>query len=229
MDPGFRWGLGVFETLVYRARRVEFRDWHEDALKGAAGALGIAAPEPLPVSCPGTEDGIWRWFLTPEGFFHSFENGLEPVPDSMRMALSHLRLDSRSWEARFKTLSYLNRIQARRECGADEALMLNEHGRVASASMANVFLVREGRLVTPSLKEGCRNGVIRRWVMECSGMDVEEAPVTVDQLEEADEVFLTNSRIGIGPVRQCLDRWISSHPVTDSLRRLLRDGVLSSG
>jgi len=110
---------------------------------------------------------------------------------------------STSWEARYKTLSYLSRIQARREAGAadQERVLLNEKGELASASMANLFWVKGGKLRTPAQECGCRAGTVRRWVLERSGQKVEEGGWKKEELDGAEEIFLTNARIGIVPVR----------------------------
>ena len=78
--------------------------------------------------------------------------------------------------------------------------MLNEKGEIASASMANVFWVKEGKLRTPARECGCRAGTVRRWVLERSGQKVEEGRWKKEELDGAEEIFLTNARIGIQPV-----------------------------
>jgi 4-amino-4-deoxychorismate lyase len=217
-DMGFRWGRGVFETLVVRDGRGEWQDWHREAMVEAARELGLD-PQLLPasISAPG-ELGLWRWFLTPSGFYTDWEPGLPDLPSSMSLSLSPHRLSSRSWDARFKTLSYLTRFQARHEAFTDEVVLLNEHGEVASASMANLFLVIDDELLTPPLESGCRAGVIRRWVIECSGQTVRETKILPARLESADAIFLTNSRIGICPVVQFDATAFSSHPLVEKLK-----------
>jgi branched-subunit amino acid aminotransferase/4-amino-4-deoxychorismate lyase len=78
--------------------------------------------------------------------------------------------------------------------------MLNERGEIASASMANLFWVKEGKLRTPARECGCRAGTVRRWVLERSGQKVEEGRWRKEELDGAEEIFLTNARIGIQPV-----------------------------
>jgi branched-subunit amino acid aminotransferase/4-amino-4-deoxychorismate lyase len=112
----------------------------------------------------------------------------------------------------------LTRFQARHEASTDEVVLLNEHGEVASASMANLFLVIDDELMTPPLESGCRAGVIRRWVIECSGQTVRETKILPARLESADAIFLTNSRIGICPVVQFDATAFSSHPLVEKLK-----------
>ncbi len=106
-----------------------------------------------------------------------------------------------------KSMNYLNnalaKLEARRR-GADEALMLNGEGRVAEASVANVFCAREGALATPPSSDGALGGLTRKGVLELAAeLDIpaeERSLVRVDLLA-ADEVFLTGSGAGIVPVK----------------------------
>ncbi|MDR1145960.1 MAG: aminotransferase class IV [Verrucomicrobiales bacterium] len=217
-DLGFRYGYGVFETLTVRAGVARWRDWHEESLRAAAAALGLAAPDwsPLTVSPPG--DGLWRWYLTPSGLRTWFQPGLPPLPAGYRVEWSPLRVSASAWDARYKTLSYLTHYQAKLQGRGDEALLLNERGEVATAAMANVFWSKDGVLFTPLTVCGCRAGVVRRWVLEQSGADVRETVARPATLAAADEIFLTNSRIGIMPVAEFDGRSLAAGPLTVSLR-----------
>jgi branched-chain amino acid aminotransferase len=87
----------------------------------------------------------------------------------------------------------------------NDAIVLNSYGRVCDSTVANIFLVKDAVVATPSLKEGCIAGVMRRQViagLEANGYTVEEKEITVEELMNADEVFLTNS---IHPMR-----WVKS-------------------
>ena len=89
--------------------------------------------------------------------------------------------------------------------GADEAVMLTVDGAIAEASRANIFLVKNSALWTPSLDAGILPGITRAVVLELSetaGMVSNEATIEPDRLETADEVFVTNSVVGILPVSE---------------------------
>ena len=124
---------------------------------------------------------------------------MEGPPSCCELELAETGVWSTSWEARYKTLSYLSRIQAKREASrpSEERVVLNEKGELASASMANLFWVKGGVLMTPGRECGCRAGTVRRWVLERSGKKVEEGRWRKEELDGADEIFLTNARIGI--------------------------------
>ncbi|MFP5039544.1 aminotransferase class IV [Parasediminibacterium sp. JCM 36343] len=87
----------------------------------------------------------------------------------------------------------------------NDAILLNPCNRVADATIANVFIVKDGIAKTPSLDEGGINGVMRRYLLEnlaSIGVEAAEVPLTVADLMEADELFLTNSISGIRWVKQ---------------------------
>ena len=156
-----------------------------------------------------TETGTRTWW----------NEGIELPPAVYDLDLAETGVWSTSWEARYKTLSYLNRIQAKREGGpADqERVMLNEKGEMASASMANLFWARDGKLRTPSRECGCRAGTVRRWVLERSGQRVEEGKWKLEELDGAEEIFLTNARIGIKPVRAWRGKRLAGSKLTAEL------------
>jgi branched-chain amino acid aminotransferase len=118
--------------------------------------------------------------------------------------------------------------------GFDDALQLDpDSGRVAEATIANVFLVRNGRLVTPWTRDSLLPGITRASVLELAGMlDVEagEEPVTVDDLKSADEVFLTGTAIGLVPVASVDERnYPLRHPVFDVLSNAYAAAVTDRG
>ena len=200
-DSGFRHGFGVFETVRVKGGRARWKDWHFESILESAKALGLKVEEKELRKVP-SEDGLWRWFVTETGTRTWWKPGLESVPRSFSLRLGRVGVWSDSWEARHKTLSYLSRIQAR--SGAEpregEVVMLNEKGELASASMANLFWLRNGVLRTPMRECGCRAGTVRRWILEKSGARVEEGRWGGDELDGAEEILLTNARIGIGRV-----------------------------
>ena len=201
-DAGFRHGVGVFETVRVQNGKAPWREWHLESIRESAKVLGLKAEEKEFSEIPGG-DGIWRWFVTETGTRTWWSDGIELPPAAYDLDLTETGVWSTSWEAQYKTLSYLNRIQAKREGQKpdQERVMLNERGEIASASMANLFWMRDGKLRTPSRECGCRAGTVRRWLLERSGRRVEEGTWKPEELNGAEEIFLTNARIGIKPVR----------------------------
>lgn len=111
-----------------------------------------------------------------------------------------------------KSANYLTYVMAAKyakQKGYDDCLVQNQYGRIADATIANVFLVKEGRIFTPAAGEGCIQGVMRSYLIEkCRNTQyaISERPITHTDVEEADELFLTNALYGIRRVRQLGDK-----------------------
>ena len=107
-----------------------------------------------------------------------------------------------------KSLNYLENILARmdaRKNNCDDAILINTSGYLASATVANLFFVKKGSIFTPSLDCGVLKGTIRDLAFDTSrryGIEIEEGRFTVDDLKDADEIFLTNTLMGVMPVRE---------------------------
>ena len=88
----------------------------------------------------------------------------------------------------------------------NEAIILNNYNRVAEATIANIFLVNDGKIQTPALSEGCVGGVMRKFLIEClkkENIPFEETAIETEALLAANEVFTTNASAGITPVTCC--------------------------
>ena len=87
----------------------------------------------------------------------------------------------------------------------NDAIVLNAYDRIADATIANVFILKDGVVKTPALTEGCVSGVMRRHLLKCmreEGMPVEETSLTVEEVLHAQEIFLTNAGYGIRWVKR---------------------------
>ncbi len=88
----------------------------------------------------------------------------------------------------------------------NDAILLNPYDKIADATIANVFIVQDGMIKTPSVTEGCVNGIMKNYILHClreENIAVEETSITIDDVLNAQEIFLTNSIYGIKWVKQC--------------------------
>jgi branched-chain amino acid aminotransferase len=119
-------------------------------------------------------------------------------------------------DPRVKSLNYLNNVMAKleaRQRGGDEALLLNAAGSIAETSVANIFLVRGGDLLTPPPSDGALEGITRATVLELAaslGIPARTQSLGRFDLFAADEVFLTGSGAGLVPVRSLDGRSIGA-------------------
>jgi branched-chain amino acid aminotransferase len=129
-----------------------------------------------------------------------------------------------------KSLNYLDNILARMDANAnnaDEALLMNTANYLTGASCANIFLISSSILRTPPVSDGVLPGITRNHVLlaaEKLGLTIQIASIPVDDLFFADEIFITNSLMGIKAVIKINDKFIGDSqigPKTLLLKNLL--------
>jgi len=128
-----------------------------------------------------------------------------------------------------KSLNYLNNILAKIEsnaAGVDEAICLDKAGFVCEGTADNVFIVKDGNVITPPISTGALRGITRNAVMtlvEKLGYSHVERNITPNELFTADEVFLTGTAAGITAVREVNKRIIGNGKPGPITRRLMRE------
>ncbi len=144
--------------------------------------------------------------------------------DGIRLRICATRLGENLALAGLKHLSRLEQVLARAEWddpGIAEGLMLDSSGHVVEGTMTNLFLLRDGTLITPDLSRCGVTGVMRGVVMDVArerGIPVTERTLALQELASADALFVTNSLIGIWPVRELEDRRFNLNAIPDGLR-----------
>ncbi|HTW27202.1 MAG TPA: aminotransferase class IV [Acetobacteraceae bacterium] len=228
-DRGLTLGVGLFETLLVADGRPV--DWQAHLDRLAAGCAALALPPPNAEACRAAaaralaEAGLERgraalrltWTGGPAGrglnpppspapVLLATAAPLGPPPTSLRLATSAIRRNPTSPASRHKTLSYLDNTMARAEAlarGADEAIMLATDGALACAAAGNLFLVTDGRLLTPALDCGVLAGIMRARVLAAAdrlALSPVCARIAADEMWRAGAVLVSNSLIGLVPV-----------------------------
>lgn len=236
-DAGFLHGDGLFETLRVDAgwardfgphldrllaglRRVEIEiPENRGALEEAVSVVAAAAPRPvarLRITVTRGAEGRPTRLVTAAPYTSpdetSYKNGVAAV------LLPDLRIDSKGPLAGLKSLCWqMNRLALLRaeRAGAFEALLLNERGRLAEGARSNLILALPEGVFTPTLEDGCLPGTIRRRLLEKGG--VTERSLSLEDLERAREILLTNSLVGVLPIGRLDGRKI---PVGETAWRL---------
>lgn len=211
-DRGFRYGMSVFESIRVSGGEPEFIERHLSRLISACAERDFAVDETTLRAAAAllNEDGFARVYVT-AGDGAPTAPGAEPriyVFTEARLATKdesyEVTVSEETYRPMFgglKTGNYWFNAEAlalARRRGFDEALLFNEFAELVSACMANVFLVRDERIMTPARSSGCRAGVIREWVI--ARRKVEERRLRREDVVNADEIFLTNSWLGVMPV-----------------------------
>ena len=229
-DRGLLLGDGLFETLRCEAGAAVGLDAHLARMSEGAAALAIpfskdnedlANAIPMLLKANDLDRGAAalritltrgpgpRGLLPPESPRSTLMMTAAPLAVLDRPAtacIATIRRNEHSPTSRHKTLGYLDNILARREAeaqGKDEAILLNTAGRLACATAANLFLVRGRSLFTPPASEGVLAGITRADAIN-RGSDLDltviETPLEKNMITTCDEIFLTNSLMGVRPL-----------------------------
>jgi branched-chain amino acid aminotransferase len=159
---------------------------------------------------------------------------LSPEGVSCRIS-SWCRQEDRSLPLRGKIAgAYITSSLAKTEAvesGFDEAILMNAQGKVSEASGMNIFIVRNGSLITPGPEQDILEGITRASIIQIAqdlGLSIIERPVDKSELMIADEVFLSGTAAKITPVKQIENYILPTHrPITDQLRETL--GAITEG
>ena len=124
----------------------------------------------------------------------------------LSLAVSPYRVNTFSPLSGIKSLNYLDHVLSWEEAQSrdfDEAVVLNERGEIVSATTANLFWIKNGTIHTPTLSTGALAGITRECVIEIANkhfIPLVEGVYEMTDLTDADEIFLTSSSLGVGPV-----------------------------
>ncbi|OES45163.1 aminodeoxychorismate lyase [Domibacillus iocasae] len=230
-DHGFLYGVGVFETFRTYDRKAFLLDEHLERLNKSIRELNIDlhvtrqqaeailgqlneangwdnAYIRFNVSAGSGEIGLQTEpYQNPNVIV--FQKGLKAAGAMTEKQGVWLktRRNRPEGEYRLKSHHYLNNIFGKREAGSDpsiEGLFLTEDGFVAEGVVSNVFWTKKRTLYTPALQTGILNGVTRQFVINIAreaGLTVEEGLYKPNEIETADEVFVTNSIQEIVPLQ----------------------------
>ena len=141
---------------------------------------------------------------------------LPHYPEMVRLALREHGRHAASPLAGVKTISWLDSVWAAEEAkreGYDEVVLLNERGEVTECTAANIFAVRNDKVITPPLSSGCLEGVTRGVLMEIAaeaGTTVVEQAMRPEDLYAADEVIITSTNRNVIGVKEIAGRIIGS-------------------
>jgi branched-subunit amino acid aminotransferase/4-amino-4-deoxychorismate lyase len=242
-DRGFRYGMSVFESFPVRGGAGIFLERHLQRLREACRMTGMVAPAGALERCgevlKEVGDGFARIYITAgDGTVTDGCDGcrvfvmVEPrqeMPAEVYERGYKLGLHGGDYLPAFgglKTGNYWGNLNAFREGLAehyDQVLLFSPAGHLISSSMANVFVVRDGILSTPSHGIGARVGVVREWVMQRT--EVKERVMTRAEVEHADEVFLTSSWLGIMPAASVNGRALAERKISAGLLEAYRSDV----
>ncbi|MBC8024787.1 MAG: aminodeoxychorismate lyase [Steroidobacteraceae bacterium] len=247
-DRGLQYGDGLFETLLMRAGRARFSDAHLARLSNGLARLGIAfdawdalradidratklAPALAVLKIIVTRGTGPRRGYSPRGCDRARRivmlYATPPPPDFVEgvdLRIATMRATSQPVLAGLKHLNRLENVLAAMEPEHDahfESLLLGRSGELVGGTMSNVFAVHGRAISTPRIDESGVEGIMRAVVLYESarlGFAPEERRVTPDDLMTADEIFITNARLGVVPARRVGEHVLRMRDIAMRLR-----------
>jgi 4-amino-4-deoxychorismate lyase len=250
-DRGLQYGDGLFETLAVIDASPQCWDRHMARLERGEQALGFPATDkallrreadslmqstprgvlkilitrgsggrgyrPPEVCEPRRVISIYDWPDYPDAWFR----------DGISLRICRMRWSRNKQLAGLKHLNRLEQVLARQEWNDPaiaEGLMLDEHGCVISGTQSNLFLLVGGALITPDLTHSGIAGIMREVIIEQAdhlGMPVRVEQIDLEQVKEADALFVTNSLLGLCPVANLEAHAFNPDVIPQRLRQAL--------
>jgi aminodeoxychorismate lyase len=233
LTAGFQYGYGVFETIKVSHGRVVFLKEHFNRLAEGLKVLelplnqnfaSIEAQCDQLIQANNLDNGFMKIICT-RGVRNKTEwlmlTGIKHYATArelgFKVCMASATRNESSRLNSIKSLNYLeNSLQkdrANREF-FDEAIFLNTKGHVCEGTIANIFWFKDDQLLTPAVECGLLPGITRQKVLEVCArlrMNVQVGAFALDELRDADAIFLTNSLMDIMPVSQFEDRHFALH------------------
>ena len=239
MDRGLQYGDGLFETMAVYNGVPQHWTRHMVRLQAGCDALGITFPDVAMLEsealqlCADIKKSVLKLVITRGVSGRGYKTAKSTMgtrimtlhnwpgyPDihhkqGVTARLCTMRLGINPVLAGIKHLNRLEQIMARREWSDEsiiEGILCDSNGHVIEGISSNIFIASQGQLLTPLL-DGCGvKGVMREIVIEQANtlaIPVQEAVITIEQLLNADEIFVCNSLIGIWPIINITDEKVS--------------------
>lgn len=208
-DDGYSFGLGIFETMSVVDNNVILLDYHLDRLIDGARFLGINSNMTKEtvyeyIKNNPIKNGVLKIIVSEKNVvFQCRKNNYtsDKYKRGFSIKISSIVRNESSPFTYIKSLNYGDNIMEKRRClkeGYDEPVFLNTKGQLTEGATTNIFFVSNNKIITPKLSCGLLNGTIRKYILD--KYEVIEKSIYPYEISTFDEMFLTNSIIGIMPV-----------------------------
>ncbi|MBT6966239.1 MAG: endolytic transglycosylase MltG [Candidatus Thioglobus sp.] len=154
------------------------------------------------------------------------------LPQTYTLSLCDSGYATNQLLSEIKHCNRLEQILARTHLKTQECIMLDPQAQVVSVTQGNIFAIKNGVLLTPGLSECGIEGTRRQAIIELArkqGLSVEVCCLSVAELLACDEVFISNSVMGIRPISQINEQKYSQHQITDRLIEVFNQHLLKRG
>ena len=226
-NRAYRYGDGFFESMVMFNRKLPLLEYHWRRILFTADAVSAFLPEKFTqpalesmiLDLASMYDALINARIRVQ-FYRKGKGFYLPDNDELGFSISLDAIDNNRFEIGvglkagisnecFKGLSivsstknssalmYVKAAQFVRAEGWDECILTNHLGQVCEGLSSNIFIVKEDKLITPTLDSGCVSGVMRNYITTLMGGNVIERDIEYEELEGAEEIITTNAVKGI--------------------------------
>ena len=249
-DRGLLLGDGIFETILYKNKNIFFSKLHFSRLKKSSKIFFIEFSYKesflnkiiqnlikknklenntlsirITITRGKSNRGIDIEFTQKPSLIITLtkiENDLTMKP--LKLNIAKIRRNETSLISQNKTLNYLDNIIAKKEAQNnkfDDALFLNSKNNVCCASTSNIYYLQNGKFYTPPLNDGVLNGIIREKLIAKKKVAVKS--ITLNNLRNCKEIFVTNSIFGVRPVLKIGKSVYSTGQKTIEIKEFLQE------
>ena len=240
LDRGVQFGIGVFETIAVLNHKAVFLPFHLDRLENGMRTLGIENPEY-------DREALMEKMRDIEKLFEKTAVKIMATEENLIVKLRKIPYEREDYEKGFSIcfsdvlrnetspMTYLKSMNSAdlilekgkaKKRGFDEPIFLNTQGAVTEGAVTNLFCVKNGKIRTPAVSCGLLNGAVRHHLLSVFP-EIKETVLTREDLCSADEIFLTNSLMGVMPVTALENRSMISRETGDRLRRYYFNRILN--
>ncbi|WP_194189935.1 aminotransferase class IV [Clostridium chrysemydis] len=236
IDSSVNFGIGVFETIYFLESKPIFLNYHLGRLKNGLKVLNfkdLEEEEILEViNKIYLKNHALKILVTEKNIIISTrENNYdeETFKKGFKLDFSEVLRNSTSYLTYIKSTNYainiLEKIRAK-SLELDDFIFLNEKGFVTETTVSNIFCIKDSKIYTPKISDGLLDGTVREFLIK--NYNIIEKSITKEELLEMDEVFLTNSLMGIMKVKKISDKEFKS-VATSKIKEFYNSSITLSG
>ncbi|MGL4729979.1 MAG: aminotransferase class IV [Clostridium sp.] len=239
IDDGIMFGRGVFETILVKNTPILFNE-HIKRLNEGLSIIGINILDVNEIDCVKKTikenniiDMVFKIVVTENNIIlrtrknqYKSQNYL----DGINLMISDTRRNQTSLLNGVKSLNYLENLLGKEQAisnGYNDVLFLNFNNEVCETSCANIFCVKDGFIMTPSIECGLLNGIIRSFIVK--NFNVIEKKITLNELLKCDEIFITNSLMGVIKVNKINNKIYNNEKHSFLIRRFYENYINEIG
>ncbi|MBE6054728.1 MAG: 4-amino-4-deoxychorismate lyase [Clostridium sartagoforme] len=227
LDNGYFFGRGVFETILVTDKPIFLKE-HISRLNNGIDILRLGDKILIEdvlniINKYSIKNCVLKIAVSEKNLVLEKRDNKYKSGDYLKgfsLKVSEISRNTKSKLTYIKSINYLENILEREEAikrGYDEVLFLNENGLVAEGSISNIFVVKENKIFTPRVKCGLLPGIVRDFVIK--EFKAIEGEITLEDLFNADELFITNSILGIMGISKLEEKIFIDNKITSDIRK----------